>query len=97
MSSMSAANIRWIRHSDRLTNKQTKLIAAWCLASQAFRSALQSSWRPFSRGYNTRREIMRRFATGNTQQQLKICRRIYGNGANTGSTRSGANEGGPDF
>ena len=33
----------------KMCSEKTKALAAWCMASQAFLSALRSSWKPFSR------------------------------------------------
>src|SRR6266436_4518048 len=49
MSAISRKSLTPPRTCCKTFSARTRVRAAWCMASQAFRSALQSSWKSFSR------------------------------------------------
>src|SRR6266545_6835078 len=49
MSAISRKSLTPLRSCCKTSSEKTRTRAAWCMASQAFRSAPQSSWKSFSR------------------------------------------------
>src|SRR6266850_6940492 len=49
MSAISRKSLTPLLSCCKTSSEKTRALAAWCMASQAFRSAPRSSWKPFSR------------------------------------------------
>jgi len=49
MSAISRKSLTPLRSCCRTSSERTRALAAWCMASQAFRSAPRLSWKSFSR------------------------------------------------
>src|SRR5258707_7608041 len=49
MSAISRKSLTPLRSCCKTSSEKTRALAAWCMASQAFHSAPQSSWKSFSR------------------------------------------------
>src|ERR1700726_4063561 len=49
MSATSRESLTLLRSCCKTSSEKTRALAAWCMASQAFRSAPRSSWKSFSR------------------------------------------------
>src|SRR5882757_990724 len=49
MSAISRESLTPLRSCCKTFSEKTRALAAWCMASQAFRSAPRSSWKSFSR------------------------------------------------
>src|SRR5438128_231983 len=54
MSAISRKSLTPLRSCCKTSSEKIRAPAAWCMASQAFRSALRSSWKSFSRWRNKR-------------------------------------------
>src|SRR5258707_3181309 len=65
MSAISRKSLTPLRSCYKTSSEETRVLAAWCMASQAFRSARPSSWKSFSRCGGKRAESnVRRLASG---------------------------------
>src|SRR5947209_13485162 len=59
MSAISRKSLTPLRSCCKTSSEKTRALAAWCMASQAFRWAPRSSWKSFSRWRGKRGSVMR--------------------------------------
>src|SRR6266852_4168696 len=58
MSAISRKSLTPLRSCCKTSSEKTRTLAAWCMASQVFRSAPRSSWKSFSRWRGKRGPMM---------------------------------------
>src|SRR5499427_5791451 len=58
MFAISLKSLTPLRSCCKTSSEKTRVLAAWCMASQAFRSAPRSSWKSFSRWRSKRGSVM---------------------------------------
>src|SRR5215831_19024417 len=58
MFAISRKSLTLLRSCCKTSSEKTRVLAAWCMGSQAFRSAPRSSWKSFSRWPSKRGSVM---------------------------------------